>query len=128
MHLLLLPGRRCCYSPTMSPHALYLGLQKSPMPCGERSQWRVIQPVISIPSKEVKEPLEVLGSSVTATQLFQHPTSGEMYIDMFTCMLSIVDLGFNTMADDCPVPGLWELPSQTNHPLHCLAPTCPIVY
>ena len=46
-----------------------------------------------------------------ATHLIQHPVSGEMYIDMLTCMLSIVDLGFNTMVDDCWAPALWELPN-----------------
>ena len=51
--------------------------------------------VVGIPPKEAEELYEVMGSSVMVTQLFWHPTSGEMYIDMLTCMLTTVDLGPN---------------------------------
>ena len=68
--------------------------------------------VVGIPPKEAEEPTEVLGSSVTVTRLFWHPISGEMYIDMLACMLSRVDLGFSTTADDCLVPAQQELPDS----------------
>ena len=48
------------------------------------------------PPEELKELLEVMGFSIMAICLIWHPISGEMYIDMLTCMLSIVNLGFNT--------------------------------
>ena len=67
--------------------------------------------VVAIFPEEAGEPLEVMGCSIMTTHLIWHPISGEMYIDMLTCMLSIVDLGYNTMADDCPVSALPELPN-----------------
>ena len=62
--------------------------------------------------EEAKDPLEAMGVSIMATYLTWHPTLGEMYIDMLTCTLSIVDLGFNTMVDDHPVTALQELPNM----------------
>ena len=79
---------------------------------GEESPERAPTTVVGIPPKEAKEPLEVMGSSVIATCLFWHPILGGMYIDMLTCTLSIADLGFNTMANDHPVPALQELPNS----------------
>ena len=62
--------------------------------------------VIGVPPKEAMDPYEVMGSSVVATWLIWHPTSGEMYIDM----LSILGLGLGPMADDCLALALQELP------------------
>ena len=58
------------------------------------------------PPKEAEESLKVVGSSIMATCQFRHPISGKMYIDMITCILSIVVLGFNTMAGDHLVQAL----------------------
>ena len=46
------------------------------------------------------------------TWVVQHPTSGEVYINMLTCMLSIMGLGPDPMADDCPALALQELPDS----------------
>ena len=81
--------------------------------------------VVSIPPEEAEEPLEVMGSSIMMTHLFQHPISGEIYIDVITCMLSIVDLGFNTTADDHPVPGLWKLPDSDQSSISLLGTYSP---
>ena len=48
---------------------------------------------IGIPPKEAAEPFKVMGSSVMVTQLVWHPSLGEVYINMLTCMLSIVAWG-----------------------------------
>ena len=79
---------------------------------GEESAERGPTTIIRIPPEEAKEPLEVMGPSVMAMNLFQHAVLGEMYIDMITCMLTIVDLGFITMVDDHLVPALQELPNS----------------
>ena len=71
---------------------------------GEYNLWIVI----GIPPEEAEESYETMGSSIMATQLFWHPTSVEIYIDMLTYMLSVMDLGIDAMAEDCPVPALWE--------------------
>ena len=71
---------------------------------GQGSLWIVI----SVPPEEAEESYEAVGSSIMATQLFQHPTSGEMYVNMLTCTLSAVDLGIDPMAEDHPVLPLWE--------------------
>ena len=77
---------------------------------GEESADRDPITVIGILHEDTEAPLEVMWSSVMAMHLFQHPILAEMYIVMLTCMLSIVDLGFNTTVDDHLVPALWELP------------------
>ena len=71
---------------------------------GECSLWIVI----SVPPGEAEKSYEAVGSSIMATQLFWYHTLGEMYINMLTCMLSVVDLGVNPMAEVCLVPALWE--------------------
>ena len=65
--------------------------------------------VTGVPPEEAEEPYEVMGLSVMVTWLFQHPASGEMYINMLTCTLSIVDQGLNPMADDHPTLALQDL-------------------
>ena len=71
---------------------------------GEHSLWIVI----GVPPEEAEESYEAVCCSIMETQLFQHPTSGEMYINMLTCTLSVVELAVDPMAEDHQVPALWE--------------------
>ena len=63
---------------------------------------------IGVPAGEDEESCKAVGSSVMATWLFWHPTLGEMFIDMVTCILSVVDLGVDSMAEVCLVLALLE--------------------
>ena len=65
-----------------------------------------LQIVNNVHPEDTEESYEAVGSSIMATQLFWHPTSGEMYIDMLTCMLSVVDLGVDPMAEVHLFPAL----------------------
>ena len=75
-----------------------------------RSLWGEcsLQVVSTVHAGKDDESYEAVGSSIMATWFFQHPTSGEMFIHMLTCMLSVVDLGVDPMAEVCPVLALWE--------------------
>ena len=69
------------------------------------SDWPLV--IFSIPA--AADLYEVMGSSVMVTHLIQLPTSGGMYIDLLTCILSIVDLRLDPVADDHPVLPIQEL-------------------
>ena len=65
--------------------------------------------VISVPPKEAEDPYEIMGSSVMVAWLIWHATLGEAYINMLTCMLSIVGLELDPMTDDHLALALQEL-------------------
>ena len=95
-----------------NPHALHLGLWRLHEPWGEESVESGPTSVICLPPKEARDPYKVIGSSVTVTQLIWHPILGEMYIDMLTCMLSIVGLGLDPVVEDHHALALQELPDS----------------
>ena len=55
----------------------------------------LLSAVTGILAEEAKDQYqyEVMGSLIMLACLFRHPTLGDMYIDLFICMISIVDLG-----------------------------------
>ena len=63
---------------------------------------------IGITPEEAKDhdPIEIMRSSMITACLFRHLASGAMYIDILTCTLNIVDMGFDAIADDHPIPTL----------------------
>ena len=65
--------------------------------------------IAGIPCKEILYPYEVMGSAVMATQLIQHPTIGEIFINIQFYAEVIVCLGLDPMAHDCPALILQEL-------------------
>ena len=75
-----------------------------------RSLWgeHSLQIVIRVPAREYEKSYKAVGSSIMVTQLLWHPTLGEMFIDMLTCTLSVVDLGVDLMVVVCPGPALQE--------------------
>ena len=80
------------------------------VPVGEESMRSGPMSVVGILPEEAEDQdqFKVMWSSVIAAQLFRHPALGEMYIDLLTCTLSVMDLGVNPMAD-CPILTLEEL-------------------
>ena len=64
-----------------------------------------------VPTGEDEESYKAVCSSIVATQLFWHPTLGEMFINMLTCMLSVMDLRVDPMVDVCPI---WALQEHSN--------------
>ena len=46
---------------------------------------------------------------LTATHLIQCPTTGEVFLDMISCTLSMVDLELGHAMGDCPAIALEEL-------------------
>ena len=75
-----------------------------------RSLWGECSQLVAVgvPAGEDEVPYEAFCSSIMATQLFWHPTSGEMFTDMLTCTLSVVDLGVDPMVEVHLVPALQE--------------------
>ena len=65
--------------------------------------------ITGVPSEEVIDLYEVMGSAVMTTHLLWHPIMGEVFIDIQSCALRIVGLGLDPMADDCPALALQEL-------------------
>ena len=53
---------------------------------------------------EEQDPIWMVGSIMFFTSLFQDVVSGAMYIDMLTCSMSLVCMGFIPSAFDCSVP------------------------
>ena len=90
--------------------------------------------IIGIPPEEAEDQdqYEVMGSSMMAAHLLRHPTSGDMYIDLLTCTMSIVDLGPNPMADDCPSLALPEMSNWDWSPaspfVNCVSTSCPLQF
>ena len=56
--------------------------------------------IINVLPEEVINPYEVMGSVVMAAHPLQHPTMGEIFIDIQSCALRIWGLGLDPMVDD----------------------------
>ena len=55
------------------------------------------------------DPIQIIGSSMLSAHLLRDVASGAMCINLITCSLSVVDMGLNCMADDCPTPAPEEV-------------------
>ena len=89
----------------------------------------LLSTVISILAKEAKDQdqYEVMGSSIMSAHLFRHPTLGHMYIDLLTCMMSVMDLGSGSIVGDHHPLLCQRCPIWTDHTSHCLATIHPPV-
>ena len=56
--------------------------------------------IASIPSEEIIDLYEVMGSAVMVTWLFWHTTMEEIFVNIQFCGERIVALGLDPMADD----------------------------
>ena len=63
---------------------------------------------MGIPPEMAEEqgPIWMVGSTMFSTQLFQDSVLGATYIDMVTCSMSLVDMGFTPLAVDHSMPAL----------------------
>ena len=50
----------------------------------------------------------MVGSTMYSTQLFQDVTSSAKYIDMVTCLMSLVHVRIVPLVDNCPIPALQD--------------------
>ena len=113
--LLLHPKRWCCSSLNISPHAPHPGLWRLQEACGgEHSLWVVV----GVSAGEDEESYKAVGSSIMATRLFWHPTLGEKFIDMITCMLSVMDLGVDPQQRSAQSQPCRSNPIQAEHSAH----------
>ena len=64
--------------------------------------------VMGVPPELAKEqdPIWVVGSTMFSARLFQDVVSGTMYIDMMTCLMSLVGLEVTPLVVDHSMPTL----------------------
>ena len=55
-----------------------------------------------------QSPIQMMGSTMFSTQLFQDATSGAMYINMVTCSMNLAGMGYIPPVEDHHVPDLLE--------------------
>ena len=57
---------------------------------------------------EDQGPIQIVGSTMLCTQLFQNATSRAMCIDMVTCLMNLVGMGIVLPVDDSSIPTLQD--------------------
>ena len=110
-----LPRRWCCchlvrLHQGTRPHTPTRVHGNHPWPMkGELVEGDQLSAIVGIPPKDATDSYEVVGSSIMVMHLFGDPRSGERFIDMLTCTMSVVDQNLDFVVEDHPALALQEM-------------------